>query len=132
MEIEEFPGRDQVRDFVEMLRDIRRVSPYTVRNYQQALRDFCLWAGKNGGFTGDFGKVSRRLMRDFIIEKQLTHSRVTLHNHLAALRTLYRHLQRNGVVDASPLTGLRSPKLPKRLPRFLTEHQMADLLAAPE
>jgi integrase/recombinase XerC len=131
-EPESCPGSGTIQNFVATLRDIRRVSLYTVRNYQQALRDFCLWAEKNGGFTGDFGKISRRLMRDFIIEKQHSHSRATLHNHLAALRSLYRHLQRNGVVDASPLTGLRSPKLPKRLPRFLTERQMADLLAAPE
>lgn len=127
-----FPGSETVQQFVATLRDIRRVSPYTVRNYQQALRDFCVWANKNGGFTGDFNKIPRRLMRDFIIEKQLTHSRVTLHNHLAALRALYRHLLRNHGVNASPLTGLRSPKLPKHLPRFLTEHQMANLLAAPE
>ncbi|MDR2863060.1 MAG: site-specific integrase, partial [Puniceicoccales bacterium] len=115
--------------FVETLRDIRRVSPYTVRNYQQALRDFCLWAKQSSGFSGDFGKISRRTARDFIIEKQHTHSRATLHNHLAALRAFYRNLLRNKAVLSSPFTGLRSPKLPKRLPRFLTEQQMSVLLS---
>jgi integrase/recombinase XerC len=118
--------------FVETLRDIRRVSPYTVRNYQQALRDFCLWAKQTSGFSGDFGKISRRTARDFIIEKQHTHSRATLHNHLAALRAFYRNLLRNKAVSSSPFTGLRSPKLPKRLPRFLTEQQMSALLSAPQ
>jgi integrase/recombinase XerC len=127
-----FPGQATVADFIRMLRDERHLSAYTVRNYTQALRDFCLWAQTEGGFDGDFGRLPSRLVRDFIIEKQRTHARPTLHNHLAALRTLYRYLLRNGTVAASPLTGLRSPKLLRKLPRFLTERQMAALLNAPE
>lgn len=127
-----FPGADAVRDFIRTLCQERRLSAYTARNYRQALRDFCRWAEKSGGFTGDFNQLSRRLVRDFVIEKQQTHARATLHNHLAALRSFYRHLLRKKRVDASPLIGLRSPKLPRKLPRFLTEQQVADLLAAPE
>lgn len=126
-----FPGAAEVADFVRSLAQVRRVSPHTVRNYTQALRDFCLWAQTAGGFTGDFAKLPRRLARDFIIEKQRTHERSTLHNHLAALRSFFRWLLRRGKVSVSPLTGLRSPKLPKKLPRFLTESQMAALLSAP-
>jgi integrase/recombinase XerC len=128
---DDFPGKPLVSEFIATLRDVRLASPHTVRNYWQALRDFCLWAARAGGFTGDFRRLPRRLVRDFIIEKQLTHSRATLHNHLAALRSFYRHLLRAGTVDASPLTGLHSPKLPKKLPRFLSERQMSALLDAP-
>ncbi|MDR2429395.1 MAG: tyrosine recombinase XerC [Puniceicoccales bacterium] len=126
-----FPGADLVAQFVCLLRDERRVSPCTIRNYQQALRDFCLWAKKNGGFAGDFKKLSRRLVRDFVIEKQRVLSRATLQNHLSALRAFYRFLLRRRVAEFSPLAGLRSPRLERRLPRFLTEPQMAKLLAMP-
>lgn len=130
-EPESFPGCEVVAEFVGTLKHGRHMSPYTVRNYGQALRDFCLWARKSSGFQGDFQKVSRRLIRDFIIEKQHTHARTTLHNHLAALRSFYRHLLKHGRVDASPLAGLRAPKLPKKLPRFLTEEETARLLETP-
>jgi integrase/recombinase XerC len=126
-----FPGAAEVAAFARSLAEVRRVSPHTVRNYAQALRDFCLWAQTAGGFSGDFGKLPRRLVRDFVIEKQRTHERSTLHNHLAALRSFYRWLLRDGKVSASPLAGLHSPKLPKKLPRFLTETQMTSLLRAP-
>ncbi|MDR0536062.1 MAG: tyrosine recombinase XerC [Puniceicoccales bacterium] len=126
-----FPGGAQVRAFIATLRGARGMSPHTIRNYTQALRDFCRWAADYCGFDGDFRGLSRRAIRDFIIEKQRTHSRATLHNHLAALRALFRHLLRSGTVETSPLLGLRSPKLPKQLPRFLTEKQTAALLAAP-
>lgn len=107
------------------------MSPCTIRNYQQALRDFCLWAKKNGAFTGDFKKLSRRLVRDFVVEKQQVLARATLQNHLSALRAFYRFLLRRRAVDFSPLVGLHSPRLERRLPRFLTEAQMAKLLAMP-
>ncbi|MDR2982037.1 MAG: tyrosine recombinase XerC [Puniceicoccales bacterium] len=127
-----FPGSVHVEMYISALANERRASRYTVRNYNQALRDFCLWAEKDAGFSGDFEKLRRNTVRDFIVEKQQTHARTTLHNHLAALRGLFRYLMRENIVKASPLTGLRSPKLPKQLPRFLTEQQTADLLAMPQ
>jgi len=127
----DFPGAPAVNAYIATLSGARQLSPNTVRNYTSALRDFCLWAKTESGFAGDFATISRRLARDFIIEKQRTHERTTVHLHLAALRGLYRHLLRTGSVECSPFTGLHSPKLPKRLPRFLTETQMAELLGAP-
>jgi integrase/recombinase XerC len=47
------------------------------------------------------------------------------------LRTFYRFLIRHGAVAASPIKNLALPKIGKRLPKFLTPEQMADLLAAP-
>ncbi|MDR2863499.1 MAG: tyrosine recombinase XerC [Puniceicoccales bacterium] len=126
-----FPGASSVSHFILSLSSERRMASYTIRNYGQALRDFCLWAQKESGFDGDFSRLSRRLMRDFIVEKQHTHARTTLHNHLAALRSFYRYLLRKGIVESSPLTGLRSPKLLHKLPRFLTEQQTLKLLKAP-
>ncbi|MDR2512999.1 MAG: tyrosine-type recombinase/integrase [Puniceicoccales bacterium] len=130
-EPEIFPGHENVTEFIQMLEHGRHVAPYTVRNYRQTLRDFCLWAHKNAGFQGDFQKVTQRLVRDFVIERQTTHARTTLHNHISALRTFYRYLLKRGIVDASPLTGLHAPKLPKKLPRFLTEKEIANLLEGP-
>jgi integrase/recombinase XerC len=125
------PGSAAISAFARELATARHLSPNTVRNYSQALRDFCLWAQHEANFTGDFSTITRRLARDFIIEKQHTHERSTVGNHLAALRAFYRWLLRKGEISASPLTGLRSPKLPKKLPRFLTEPQMAALLQSP-
>src|SRR5690606_38390950 len=55
----------------------------------------------------------------------------TIHLHFSALRSLYKHLNRQGIMDGTPLKNLILPKLPKRLPRFLTREQMLDLLNAP-
>lgn len=127
----EFPGRPVVEEFLRALAVEKRSSPYTLRNYGQALRDFCLWAKADHGFSGDFAGITRKQLRDFVIEKQNTHKRRTLHNHVSALRALYRRLRILGTVKTNPLTGLSLPKLPKSLPKYFTEKQVREFLEGP-
>ncbi len=128
----DFPGKPAVLELIAALMVENRSSPYTLRNYGQALADFCDWADKDHGFAGDFSKITRRQVRDFIIEKQGTHARRTLHNHVSALRALYRRLRTLGAVKSNPLTGLVLPKLPKALPKYYTEKQAREFLDGPK
>jgi integrase/recombinase XerC len=128
---DDFPGRPAVQDFLRALAVEKRASKYTIRNYGQAIRDFCLWAKEDHGFAGDFARITRKQLRDFVIEKQNTHKRRTLHNHVSALRSLYRRLRTNGSVKTNPLTGLVLPKLPKSLPKYFTEKQAREFLDGP-
>ncbi len=45
-----------------------------------------------------------------------------------ALRGLYRFLLSEGVITGDPTVDVRSPRLPRRLPKALDEHQVLDLL----
>jgi integrase/recombinase XerC len=128
----DFPGRPVIEEFLRSLAVEKHSSKYTLRNYGQALRDFCLWAKEDHGFSGDFAKLTRKQLRDFVIEKQNTHKRRTLHNHVSALRALYRRLRLLGEVKTNPLTGLVLPKLPKSLPKYFTEKQARDFLDGPQ
>lgn len=134
------PGLPAVLDFLRAQAVERRASGYTVRNYGQALRDFCRWAVVNAGFTGDFAAITRRQVRDYVIERQQSGqrdpalpelSRRTLHNQVSALRALYRYLRTTGVVTVNPMTGLVLPKAPKVLPKYFTEKQAETFLAGP-
>lgn len=112
----------------------RRYSPYTVRNYRQALEDFVLWRRRIPGVAdagGELAGLSSRVMRDFVIEAQHRYGRRTLHNHASGLRAFFKYWQRQGRVEKNPLVGLALPKLEKRLPQFLTEAQMRLLLDGP-
>ena len=57
--------------------------------------------------------------------------RAAIQLRFCALRTFYRFLVRHGMVASSPIKNLTLPKLGRRLPKFLTPQQMADLLGAP-
>lgn len=131
------PGEDRILAFCEFLKHERRFSPYTVRNYGEAVRDFVRWVAKNGNFSGDFACISRREVRDFIIERGRRDgefsalSRRTLHNRISALRSFYKFLRSRKIVEVSPMASIVLPKLPKSLPKFLTEAQITELLKMP-
>lgn len=111
----------------------RRLSRYTVRNYRQAFDDFYRWlaAPPANLWARGFDALTNRDMRDFVIEAQRRFDRRTLHNHASGLRTFFKYWIRRGRLSRDPLIGVPLPKLEKRLPKFLTESQMKQLLAGP-
>jgi integrase/recombinase XerC len=121
--------------FADFLVLERRYSAYTLRNYRQALEDFVAWrrrASGKGAEGGEFTGLTSRVMRDFVIEAQHRFGRRTLHNHASGLRAFFKFWQRKGRVEKNPLVGLVLPKLERRLPQFLTEGQMRELLNGPQ
>src|SRR5213078_5070152 len=55
----------------------------------------------------------------------------TLQRKAACLRSFYRHLRREGVIEHDPTADLRAPKKSQRLPHVLTRDEVARLLASP-
>ncbi|MCZ6671306.1 MAG: tyrosine recombinase XerC [Verrucomicrobia bacterium] len=121
----------QLKPFLSHLEMERRLSAYTVRNYGQAIRDFSNWMRENTHWDGEWEHLSATHLKRFLIERQGTHSRRTIHNHFSALKTYSRFLQTKKLIVKNPFTGITLPKLDKPLPKFLTEKQMSQLLAGP-
>ncbi len=122
--------QQRIQEFINYLALERRLSPYTLRNYSQAITRFFSWARSNQ-WDGRINVINSKIVRDFVIESQRTLSRRTLHNHISALRTFYRYLLKRKAVMANPFQGLVLPKLRKSLPKFLTEFQIRELLGSP-
>lgn len=55
----------------------------------------------------------------------------TLQRKIACLRSFYRHLRRDGILDSDPTTELRPPKSSARLPKVLSRDEVTRLLAQP-
>ena len=84
----------------------------------------------NGGWDGDWSRLTARNLRDFVIERQQTHQRTSVHNQVSALRAFLADLRERGGITSTPAAGLVLPKLPRSLPKFLTEPQAEALLEA--
>src|SRR3954453_18731178 len=52
----------------------------------------------------------------------------TLQRKVACLRSFYRHLRRQGILESDPTANLRAPKQSRRLPHVLTRDPGARLL----
>ena len=118
--------------FIAWLAKERRYSAYTVRNYRHAFVRFFIWLREAGIDAKPFDELSRREMRDFVIESQQHLDRRTLHLHVSGLRSFFRFWISRGRMLRNPFTGIPLPKLEKRLPQFLTESQMRCLLLGPQ
>ncbi len=120
-----------VDPFLRHLSGERRLSAYTTRNYQTALEVFFQYLGSSSKWGGELKAVDLRDSRDFVIEQQRRVSRRTVHNYISALRTFFKYWIRQGKLEASPLVGIVLPKLPKKLPAFMTEKQIKLLIDGP-
>lgn len=115
------------KQFLRYLEGDRNASEYTLRNYRTALEEFLAF---KPGIT--FHSATEDDFRAFLfhLTKQ-GQEKTTIRSKFAAFRSLYRYATRLGLVKASPLAAIQLPKLPKKLPAFLTLGQMETLLAAP-
>jgi integrase/recombinase XerD len=55
----------------------------------------------------------------------------TLQRKIACLRSFYRHLRRDGILDRDPTSELRAPRSRARLPKVLSRDEVARLLQQP-
>src|SRR5512137_1646004 len=121
-----------INKFLQHLGTDRGASAYTQRNYRQAMCEFHRWHQEERQQSPAWETLQRddfRAYLRFLGRHNL--SRAAIQLRFSALRTFYRFLVRHGATASSPIRNLALPKLGKRLPKFLTPQQMANLLAAP-
>lgn len=124
----------EVGEFLLHLEKERDVSPHTLRAYAHDLDRFVAYlAAQTGidGFTWD--GVDRLLMRGYL--GHLTRqglSKRSIARALSALRTFYRFLQREELVEANPARAVGAPRLEKYLPGYLDRAQVDLLFQAAE
>ncbi len=115
--------------FLEYLEKERNDSPHTIKAYGRDLESFVDFLGGYYGAEGwSWEGVDRLAMRGFM--GQLTRrglSKRSIARALSAVRSFYRFMHRNEMVEANPARGVASPKLEKYLPAYLDRVQI-DLL----
>jgi integrase/recombinase XerC len=102
----------------------RNASPHTVKAYSRDLSLFAAYAGSRG-----WKQIDHIAVRGFLsqlYERGL--SKTSVARALAAVRSLYRWLAREGVVEQNPARLVSTPKLPKKLPRVPTIEEMNSVI----
>ena len=114
-------------DFLRHLRE-RNVSAHTIRAYAGDLGCFAGYIGPRMG-SRDWKTIDHIAIRGFLshlYDKGL--SKTSVARALAAVRSLYRWLAQEGVVEQNPAKLVSTPRLPKKLPRVPTIEEMNFLL----
>ncbi|MFA6808349.1 MAG: site-specific integrase, partial [Eubacteriales bacterium] len=127
---------DKALDFFVAYQKARNFSELTISAYQTDLIQFLEFAGHETGT--DFEKMDVentdyfivRSYIGFLIQKEL--KRKSIARKLAAIRSFFKYLCREGYLTDNPVQKVSTPKQGKTLPRFLFEEHMNKLLGAPD
>jgi len=126
------PG--EITDFLTHLAKERDVSPNTVKAYSRDLRElFAFLAGYYGTNDWTWQGVDRLAMRGFLAQlARRGLSKRSMTRTLSAVRSFYRYLHRNEIVDANPARAVGAPRLERHLPGYLDRAQIDLLFQAAE
>jgi len=120
-----------ISKFLESMRAERNASPHTLRAYRKELRRFAEYVGPEIKWKD----IDHVFIRGFLSQLHAANlSKVSVARALAALRSLFKWLAREGLVQQNPAKLVSTPKLPKKLPRVPTLEEINGLLnsAMPE
>jgi len=122
------PLRLQTERFLTHLRASRNYSPHTLRAYGGDLSAF---AAKYPELEP--GAIERVHIRAFLadLQKDGALARSSILRRMAALRSFVKYLRVGGLLKGNPVFGVPLPKRGRPLPKFLTENEMAELMAVP-
>lgn len=127
------PDEGIVARFVDHLKYERNLSPHTLHGYRvdiEQFRDFVAQSGTSDDFPRG---ISRLVVRSYLAWLSgAGYNKSSMARKLAAVRTFYRYTERVGLVRRNPTLGLKTPKVNKRLPKFLEVEEVERLLAAPK
>jgi integrase/recombinase XerC len=116
-----------IRKFLDSLRGERNASVHTLRAYDNELIRFAEYLGPEARWK----EIDHVTIRGFLSHLHGSGlSKVSVARALAALRSMYKWLAREGIVQQNPAKLVASPRLPKKLPRVPTTEEINGLLNA--
>jgi integrase/recombinase XerC len=120
----------QIETFLRYLATERRNAQRTVETYGRdlrALHAFCI----ERRLPLDAAQLDVHVLRALLASLFGRSKPATIARRIAAVRAFYRFLVRRGLVARNPAAALRSPKVPKPLPKFLPHNAAFELVEAP-
>jgi len=121
-------------DFLASLELERGLSRNTLEAYRSDLQQFGDYIGRHGLNPLE---LSPGDVEAFFTELAVGRegkppvAPATLQRKIACLRSFYRHLRREQIMESDPTSELRPPRTRARLPRVLSRDEVGRLLAAP-
>ena len=112
-----------IAQYLRALRAERNASAHTLRAYTHELERFAKWLG-DGRAQVDHVRIRAYLAH--LYEQNL--SKTSVARALAAIRSLFKFLAREGMVEQNPAALVATPRLPKKLPRVPTIEEINNVL----
>ena len=111
-------------DFLTMLRVERNVSTHTMDAYKRDINQYLMYLGDLD--IKNLSDVKSTHIRDYIrILSDGGMAPASISRIISSIRTYYRFLSSENILDENPVLLINNPKLPKKLPDVLSEKEIS-------
>ena len=117
----------QIDSFFDYLTYEKKYSVHTIISYKNDIKQFISFintSSESFNITEINYQQIRAWVASLIKDKIAAKS---VNRKLSALKSLFKYLQRQQIIEVNPMAKISGPKTPKRLPVFVDEHQMENL-----
>ncbi len=120
-----------VLKYLSYLRVVKNASEHTLRNYGLDLEAFKVFFDKEQAFQ--VNAVDKRAVRAYLAALAAKNAtKKTILRRLSSLRSFYKFLLKERIIEHSPLSEIESPKLEKKIPPSLNYEQVMRLFEQPD
>ncbi len=121
--------------FSSYMQHERMVSPHTHKNYLVDIQQFSAfleskYPGMTSGVAGRMGELDASVVREYMERRWSSLSASSMARKLASLRTFFNFCMREKLMEKNPAKEVATPKIPKRVPKFLTVDEVFALIDA--
>ncbi len=121
---------EPVQSFIDYLRFEKRYSAHTVRSYQDDLSQFTTYL-QDQFSVQSIEEITATFIRSWLASlREMDISPRSINRKISTLKSFFKYHLRTGRLTQTPMTNIISPKSGKRLPSFVKEEDLGDLLKA--
>ncbi|MDZ7783682.1 MAG: tyrosine recombinase XerC [Halioglobus sp.] len=117
--------------FIDYLKNVRQLSPHTLRNYRRDLDSLIAWCDNHGRYaTAAVLEADVRGWASSMHRRGLAGN--SIQRSLSAARSLFNHVGRQSGCTHNPAAGVQAPRGTRQLPKTLDADQVSRYLAFDE
>ncbi len=127
------PG-ELIEQFLNFLLKVKKYSPNTLLAYRKDLKSFFIFLKKYYKTeTLSFSlleNLSKKSILYWLLEMKVSDR--TRARKLSSVKSFYKYLKNNKFITKNPVAGIGTPKYGKKLPEYLSEKQLSEMLDTPQ
>ena len=118
-------------EFLEYLKEQKSMSPNTISAYNRDVLEFSSFLSEKSGYT--LKEASNTDIVAYLLKlKSSGKSAATANRKTASLRAFYNFLVELSYIGVNPTTNIKSPKITRKEPEYLTIEQIDKLISLPD